>query len=206
MPGVVQMVMAGVVIGMIGLIWRVMALRMLRRREGALMRPLEQEGLHMIALQVVSTIGEGAQPQRGVDMVTVRVTAGARGAVCGLAAALAAVAAQMPAQTGSAALITFAILGSGLLQALYFLIWEARYDLDGIVAPKWLFGHRAHRWRDLSAILTEDPWFITCRFDDGSVVRLPKHIVGRDALLEVAQHWLRHDERPRPPHARTARS
>jgi hypothetical protein len=190
------------------MVWRIVVMRILRRREGDLLAPPRDAETGMVALHLVAGLGMDARPRQTFAEVRLRVSAGARLAVVLLTAAIAGTIVRMHGEQVFATgvpLPELAVLAFGMVQALYFLTWEARYTPDHLTAPRWFFGSRTYRWRSLSAIVAEDAWFLTFRFDDGRVARVPKFIVGRAGLLEVAQHWLRHDERPSPPHARTAR-
>ncbi|EEW26607.1 hypothetical protein [Rhodobacter ferrooxidans] len=194
-----------------GVFWRWIALRYVQQRDGKLAQPLRDESAGMITLQLLASAGMAADPRRTFNEYRLRVSLGARLAVAVVTGLIAVTIVRMygwqvltdPQQPKP--VLEGLILGFALLQTLYFATYELRYDATHLTAPRWFFGNRTRAWRDLSAITTEDAWFLSFRFDDGSTARVPKFVVGRAGLLEVAQHWLQHDERPPPAHARTSR-
>lgn len=82
-------------------------------------------------------------------------------------------------------------------------LWEVRFDSVGLSVPVLIFWRRARLWRQLVAV-TDDNLFARCfHFADGTVIRVPKHVVGSHELRHMADHWITPDQAM--PHARTSR-
>lgn len=97
-------------------------------------------------------------------------------------------------------LILIAVLG---WNALALWLWDLRFDAVGLSAPVCIFWRRSRLWRQLVAVTDDNPFVMRFHFADGAVIRVPKHVVGGEELLHMADHWITVDQAM--PHARTAR-
>lgn len=104
------------------------------------------------------------------------------------------------AMPGWPELALLAVLG---WNALALWLWDVRFDAVGLSAPVLIFWRRARLWRQLVAVTDDNPFLLRFHFADGAVIRVPKHVVGGDELLHMADHWITADQAL--PHARTAR-
>jgi len=144
----------------------------------------------------------GAPPGHGMAETRLEASTGWRAVVAVMIAgvALALVRLNGGAMPSWPGLTLLAVLG---WNALALWLWQLRFDLVGVSVPVLIFWRRARLWRQLDSVSDDNPLFLTLRFADGAVMRVPKHIAGGDKLLHMARYWITQDQAPA--HARIAR-
>ncbi|MFZ1470034.1 MAG: hypothetical protein WAT09_13820 [Paracoccaceae bacterium] len=101
----------------------------------------------------------------------------------------------------TAGLIWLSLQTAGLMPFLAFVLYlaihttlyEISYDHDTITLPRWWFGRKTHKWRDLDAAVDRMGWFVDFHFRDGTVIQAHKYIVGYSTLRERAALAMRED-------------
>jgi len=161
-------------------------------------------------VQLAATLGTGAAPRRTLSETRLRTSAGLRAVLvlttAGMAGALVHLndAGLLRLAQGAVAWPELLLLAGLAFYTVSMWAWELRFDAVGLSAPVLIWGRRTRLWKSLVAVTDDGPFTLRFHFADGAVIGVPKHIVGREALLHMADHWLSHDQGP--PDARTARS
>lgn len=151
-----------------------------------------------------------APPRQGAAEVRLRTAPGLRAglvaASAGLAGALLLLhdGGQLRMDGGAVPWPELVLLAALVWHTAAMWTWELRFDAVGLSAPVLIFGRRARLWRSLVEMTEAGPLTIRLHFADGSVIAVPKQVVGAAALRQMANHWLCRAQEP--PDARTARS
>lgn len=160
-------------------------------------------------VRLAATPGTGAAPLRALSETRLRTSRGLRAALAlgcvGFGAALMRLhdADMLRLAQGAVPWPELLLLALLVWHTVAMWTWELRFDAVGLSAPVLIWGRRARLWRALVAVTDDGPFTLRFHFADGAVIGVPKHVVGREALLHMADHWLNHDQGP--PDARTAR-
>jgi hypothetical protein len=160
-------------------------------------------------VQLAATLGTGAAPRRTLSETRLRASWGLRAVLMGASVGFGAVlmrlhdADMLRLAQGAVPWPELLLLGLLVWHTVAMWTWELRFDAVGLSAPVLICGRRARLWRALVAVTDDGPFTLRFHFADGAVIGVPKHVVGREALLHMADHWLSHDQGP--PDARTAR-
>lgn len=172
-----------------GVVLRIVLALVLRNRFAPGLVPgLADPQPQVFFLRALALIGLGARPQTTLGTVRLRATLGLRLAFVGLLVLVTGISQALePALAVPGILLVLAVT-VGTLRA--FLL-EIRYDRDTITLPRWWFGTTTHRWADLLALRSNDPWFLVFHFEKGVTVRVNKYLVGYDGLLETARKAMR---------------
>jgi hypothetical protein len=177
------------VLAVAGFFLRILLAVILRNRFApGLMPGLTDPQPQAFLLRVLALVGLGAAPRVTLGVVRLRATLGLRLMYLGLLVAMIAVAQAVQAALISLETLLVLVVAAGALRA--FLL-EVSYDRDTITLPRWGLGHSTHRWADLLALRTNDPWFLTFHFEKGVTVRVNKYLVGYRGLLETARKAMR---------------
>lgn len=138
--------------------------------------------------QFLALLGHRAAPAQTLGTTRLRATLGLKlGYLAGLVVMMGLLV-QMGSPVISLESGIFLLLCLATLQA--FLL-EISYDRDTITLPRWWFGRTTHKWKDLLALTSNDPWFMVFVFHKGPTIRINKYVVGFDQLVETARKHMR---------------